>query len=190
VDSPNYDQHQHTLEWLRTQRLFPAHITSEQPHHLDDYLHGVLDFYKSLDGMSPTYASFLYIVDAQQCEGYGEECWPARNDEGIEVEVGYALDEIFARRLDTGTRLRIPWAEVKSVLASKRQLQVVSCRRPREAGEKTEEGAACVTDCHTTSKTVWVMEDVESAKYVAMVLAWQWKFATVEAQVYRAVPMR
>lgn len=40
---------------------------------LEDLLKRVSAVHERLRGMQPSYAALLYIVDAQQCEGYGEE---------------------------------------------------------------------------------------------------------------------
>lgn len=39
----------------------------------EDLLKRVSAVHERLKGMQPSYAALLYIVDAQQCEGYGEE---------------------------------------------------------------------------------------------------------------------
>lgn len=45
---------------------------------LEDFLHQILTVYERLSGMQSSYAAFLYIVDVQQCEGYGEELFLAK----------------------------------------------------------------------------------------------------------------
>lgn len=40
---------------------------------LEDLLKRVSAVHERLRGMQQSYAALLYIVDAQQCEGYGEE---------------------------------------------------------------------------------------------------------------------
>lgn len=45
---------------------------------MDDILVRILTVYERLTGMKSAYAAFLYIVDVQQCEGYGEEAFTAK----------------------------------------------------------------------------------------------------------------
>lgn len=45
---------------------------------MDDFLVRILTVYERLTGMQSSYAAFLYIVDVQQCEGYGEEFFQAK----------------------------------------------------------------------------------------------------------------
>lgn len=45
---------------------------------MDDLLVRILTIYERLTGMKSAYAAFLYIVDVQQCEGYGEESFTAK----------------------------------------------------------------------------------------------------------------
>lgn len=93
---------------------------------MDDFLFKILTIYERLTGMSPSYAAFLYIVDAQQCEGYGEEFFAAKDDESTEVLVGYSQDSLFVKRCHS-SNLKFRWQDIKDIVAVKRVL-FVKCK--------------------------------------------------------------
>lgn len=73
--------------------------------------------------MQPSYAAFLYIVDAQQSEGYGEEFFSAKDDESTEVKIGYSPEGLVVKRCH-GANLKFRWQDVKDISNSKRNLHV------------------------------------------------------------------
>uniref|UniRef100_A0A915DDN0 FERM domain-containing protein n=1 Tax=Ditylenchus dipsaci TaxID=166011 RepID=A0A915DDN0_9BILA len=117
--------------------------------------------------MQPSYAAFLYIVDVQQCEGYGEECFQAKDDESTEVKLGYSLEEIFVKRYN-GSTIKYKWPEIKDITSLKRNLTV---------------------KCLDGSSAVFALEDCDMSKYVNMVLNWQLRYATTDAIQQKSVPM-
>lgn len=73
--------------------------------------------------MQSSYAAFLYIVDAQQCEGYGEEFFVAKDDESTEVKIGYTPEALVVKRCH-GSNLKYRWQDIKDISNSKRSLHV------------------------------------------------------------------
>lgn len=54
---------------------------------MDDLIKQVLVGYKALRGLSRTQAELLYITEAQQCDGYGEEYFSGRVSSGISKQL-------------------------------------------------------------------------------------------------------
>ncbi|KAI1722797.1 protein-tyrosine phosphatase domain-containing protein [Ditylenchus destructor] len=162
----DFDASIHSLEYLRTLKLLPPHIYRNSLM-VDDTLVKILRVHERLSGMQPSYAAFHYIVNVQQCEGYGEECFSAKDDESTEVKLGYSLEEIFVKRYN-GSTLKYKWADIKEITTAKRNLTI------KDSGGNT---------------TVFSLEDVDMTKYVHMVFNWQFKFAVGDAIQQKSVPM-
>lgn len=99
-------------------------------------------------------------------EAYGEELFPAKDDEGVEVRVGYKLDAIVVKR-SHGLPLLFSFRDVKSITAVKRNLTW-----------KCLDGAAMTL----------TMEDAEQARYLSQLLLWQQKFELTDAEMHRSIP--
>uniref|UniRef100_A0A914XKK9 protein-tyrosine-phosphatase n=1 Tax=Plectus sambesii TaxID=2011161 RepID=A0A914XKK9_9BILA len=116
----NHDPATHTIEFLQTIPLLPKHI-SRSAQILEDLLRRVAAYHDRLQGMQQSHASLLYIADAQQCEGYGEEFFFARDEDSTEVQIGYGQDGIVVRRTHVAP-LKYRWEEIKEIHSSKRNL--------------------------------------------------------------------
>uniref|UniRef100_A0A915DC58 protein-tyrosine-phosphatase n=1 Tax=Ditylenchus dipsaci TaxID=166011 RepID=A0A915DC58_9BILA len=166
VENSDFDRTLHTMDYLRSVKLLPQHLCRNSQQ-LDECLVKILTVYERLSGMQPSYAAFLYIVDVQQCEGYGEECFQAKDDESTEVKLGYSLEEIFVKRYN-GSTIKYKWPEIKDITSLKRNLTV---------------------KCLDGSSAVFALEDCDMSKYVNMVLNWQLRYATTDAIQQKSVPM-
>ncbi|VDN86211.1 unnamed protein product [Brugia pahangi] len=120
---------------MQTVPLLPKHICRSAQIQ-EDLLKRVSAVHERLKGMQPSYAALLYIVDAQQCEGYGEEYFNGK---------------------------------IKDMQAMKRHLNV---------------------RLHDGTLIQFTMEDVEMARYVAMVMMWQFRYATNKAIIEKNSPMK
>ncbi|MFH4980286.1 hypothetical protein AB6A40_006995 [Gnathostoma spinigerum] len=124
VDYGDHDPSIHTIEWLQSiyHTLLPKHVC-RNAQITDDLLNRVSAVYERLRGMQKTYAALLYIVDAQQCEGYGEEYFSCRDEDSTEVNIGYSQEGIVVKG-DYNAPIKYRWAELRDIHATKRQLNV------------------------------------------------------------------
>ncbi|KAH7700883.1 tyrosine-protein phosphatase non-receptor type 21-like protein, partial [Aphelenchoides avenae] len=166
AESGDFDPSVHTMELLRALPLLPPHLCRSSQL-VDDFLLRILTVYERLTGMKGSYAQFLYIVDVQQCEGYGEDFFFAKDDESTEVRLGYSPDGVVVKRCH-GSTLKFKWADIKDITTSKRNLNV---------------------RCKNDTVTTFMLEDVDMARYVCLVIKWQWRFAITDAVQQKAVPM-
>lgn len=127
----------------------------------------IITVYERLNGMQASYAAFLYIVDAQQSEGYGEEFFSAKDDESTEVKIGYSPEGLIVKRCHA-SNLKYRWNEIKDISHSKRSLHI---------------------KCKDSTIGIYILEDAEMARYVALVFCLQWNYGITEAIQQKAVPM-
>lgn len=107
VENSDFDPNIHTIDYLRTLKLLPEvniffifynkllylcnclklfflikliffKYLCRNAQMNEEFLYKILTVYERLSGMQSSYAAFLYIVDVQQCEGYGEESFIAK----------------------------------------------------------------------------------------------------------------
>ncbi|KAI6186680.1 hypothetical protein M3Y98_00159000 [Aphelenchoides besseyi] len=161
VDYGDYEKQLHTMEFLRTLPLLPPDAI------VDDSLTRIVQVYERLSGMESSYAAFLYIVEVQQCEGYGEEFFNAKDDESTQIKIGHTQEGLVVKRCH-GSPLKYRWQEIKDITSTKRCLQI---------------------KCKDSTSGVYTLEDTEMARYVAMVFCWQWQYYLTDAIQHKSVPM-
>ncbi|KAL3119413.1 hypothetical protein niasHT_008622 [Heterodera trifolii] len=164
IEFPNLNSP--TLQHLKMLSLLPQDMCRNPKINNDETYARILTAYGKLHTMQPAYAALLYIVEIQQCEGYGEELFPCKDGSSLEeVSLGYSLDFIFVRR-PNGTDQKFRWDEVREITAHKRKISI-----------KCGDAGALV---------VFAFEDNEMARYVSTVLGWKWRHARVDAQQQKA----
>uniref|UniRef100_A0A914I7R0 protein-tyrosine-phosphatase n=1 Tax=Globodera rostochiensis TaxID=31243 RepID=A0A914I7R0_GLORO len=164
IEFPNLNSP--TLQHLKMLALLPQNMCRNPKFNNDETYAKILSAYEKLHTMQPAYAALLYIVEIQQCDGYGEELFQCKDGSSLEeVSLGYSLDFIFVRR-PNGTGHKFRWDEVREIMANKRKVTI-----------KCGDAGALV---------VFGFEDNEMARYVSTVLGWKWRHARVDAQQQKA----
>lgn len=166
VEYGDFDPAIHTNDFMQSVPLLPKHIC-RSAQILEDLLKRVSAVHERLRGMQPSYAALLYIVDAQQCEGYGEEYFSGKDEDSSEVKVGYSQEGIVIRG-SYNAPLKHKWDDIKDISSSKRHLNI-----------RLIDG----------NGVQFTMEDAEMARYVAMVLTWQFQYAMNGAIEEKNCPM-
>uniref|UniRef100_A0A0N5AJX0 protein-tyrosine-phosphatase n=1 Tax=Syphacia muris TaxID=451379 RepID=A0A0N5AJX0_9BILA len=166
VEYGDYDPTVCTIEFLQSIPLLPKHIC-RSAQILEDLLKRVSANYEKLRGLSGGKAALLYIVDALQCEGYGEEYFSCKDEDSTEVKIGYSQEGIVIKG-SYSAPLKHKWQDVKEIQASKRHLNL---------------------KCVDGSFFQFTMSDAETARYVAMVLNWQYQYAMNGAVAEKNCPM-
>uniref|UniRef100_A0A915PMP0 Tyrosine-protein phosphatase domain-containing protein n=1 Tax=Setaria digitata TaxID=48799 RepID=A0A915PMP0_9BILA len=186
VEYGDFDPTIHTIDFMQTVPLLPKHICRSAQIQ-EDLLKRVSAVHERLKGMQPSYAALLYIVDAQQCEGYGEEYFNGKDEDSTEVKIGYSQEGVIIKgsygaplkhKRDKLPKLVLlivqikfvdfGWEDIKDMQAMKRHLNV-----------RLQDG----------SLVQFTMEDAEMARYVAMVMMWQFRYATNKAIIEKNSPM-
>lgn len=156
-----------TLQDLKMLNLLPQSICrSPNMINNDDIYVRILNKYEELHTMQPAYVTLLYIVEIQQCDGYGEEAFPCKDGSSLEeVCLGYSLEWIFVRR-PNGSTQKFRWEDVREIVANKRKMSI-------KYGDNL-------------TNSVFCFEDNEMARYVSTVLTWKWRHARTDAQQQRS----
>ncbi|VDN00973.1 unnamed protein product [Thelazia callipaeda] len=166
VEYGDFDPTIHTIDFMQTIPLLPKHICRNAQIQ-EDLLKRVSAVHERLKGMQPSYAALLYIVDAQQCEGYGEEYFIGKDEDSTEVKIGYSQEGVIIKEF-YGAPVKHKWEDIKDIQAVKRHLNI---------------------RLHDGTLVQFTMEDIEMARYVAMVITWQFRYATNKAIVEKNYPM-
>ncbi|EFO19376.2 hypothetical protein LOAG_09119, partial [Loa loa] len=166
VEYGDFDPTIHTIDFMQTVPLLPKHICRNAQIQ-EDLLKRVSAVHERLKGMQPSYAALLYIVDAQQCEGYGEEYFNGKDEDSTEVKIGYSQEGIIIKG-SYGAPLKHKWEHIKDMQAMKRHLNI---------------------RLHDGNLVQFTMEDAEMAHYVAVVMMWQFRYATNKAIIEKNSPM-
>nr|CAD2164431.1 unnamed protein product [Meloidogyne enterolobii] len=156
-----------TVQHLKMLSLLPQSMCRNPKINNDETYLRILTTYEKLHTMQPAYAALLYIVEVQQCEGYGEETFFCKDGNSLEeITLGCSLDWIFVIRRPSGTTQKFRWEEVRELVANKRKLSI-------KCGENL------VT-------SVFYFEDNEMCNYVSTVLSWKWRHARTDALQQRS----
>ncbi|GMT12045.1 hypothetical protein PFISCL1PPCAC_3342 [Pristionchus fissidentatus] len=167
VEYGDFDPQTHTIDFLQSIPLLPKEIC-RSAHLLGDQLQKVLMAYASMRGhCTRDTAAVLYITDAIQSEGYGEEYFKAKDEDSSEVRVGYAPHGIIVGG-SYGAPIKYMWHEIREITARKRHLLI------KLLDDRTVE---------------YTLESAEWSRYVVMVLQWQWRHASSKAIEMNRAPV-
>ena len=106
----------------------------------------VVTQHASLAGIAQQLAEIYYIVGAQQLDGYGQECFLAKDDAGNEVLLGASLIGICVRKGNGQSPQFFKWNEITNLVNHKRYF-----------------GIECQ---HFEFSVQFVFDEPEAAKYV------------------------
>ena len=87
----DHDPEKHTAEYLKEFPLLPKPMVDQFEDRLGALTDAVVMQHASLAGIAQQLAEIYYIVGAQQLEGYGQECFLAKDDAGNEVLLAPSL---------------------------------------------------------------------------------------------------
>nr|XP_018912530.1 PREDICTED: tyrosine-protein phosphatase non-receptor type 21 isoform X2 [Bemisia tabaci] len=150
----NHDPERHTAEYLKDFALFPKHFTDTIQ--LESMTEAVICHHASLVGLAQGTAEEYYILATQQLDGYGQETFLAKDENGSEVIIGITLTGIAVGYENTQTSSFYRWKEITNVVNHKRYFGI---------------------ECQVSDDTVqFQFRDVESAKYVWRMCVYQHTF--------------
>ncbi len=163
----DHDPEKHTLEYLQDFPLLPKPMMSQFPEDkLSTLTDAIISQHSSLRGIAQQLAEVYYIVGAQQLDGYGQECFLARDGEtGSEVLIGASLTGIVVRRGNALQPQFFRWRDITNLVNHKRLFGV---------------------ECQDYQFSVqFLLDEPDSAKYVWKMCVLQHTFYKVHAQVRR-----
>jgi tyrosine-protein phosphatase non-receptor type 14/21 len=155
----DHDTDKHTAEYLQDFPLLPKPLMSSFP---DDRLatltDAIINQHSSLRGIAQQLAEVYYIVGAQQLDGYGQECFLAKDERGSEVLIGASLTGIVVRKGNGQFPKFFKWNEITNLVNHKRYFGV---------------------ECQSYEQSIqFLLDEADSAKYV-------WKMCVLQHTFYK-----
>ncbi|GIY54172.1 tyrosine-protein phosphatase non-receptor type 14 [Caerostris extrusa] len=161
----DHDPERHTTEYLTNFGLLPKQMKENQEAILERVIHS----HRTLQGMSQPLAEVYYIMEAQKLQGYGYECFMAKDSSNNAVGLGVSIMGINVWCLITKELTdHYPWDQILNLVYHKR----------------------CFGIQHITSrKTIqFSLEDAHLAKYVWKTCIQQHRFYTNNEGIINSSP--
>ncbi|XP_035208250.1 tyrosine-protein phosphatase non-receptor type 21-like isoform X2 [Stegodyphus dumicola] len=115
----DHDPERHTTEYLTNFGLLPKQMAQGKENQ-EAILERVILNHRSLQGMSQQLAEVYYIMEAQRLNGYGLECFAAKDHSGNAIIVGVSLMGIYIWYLNNQPSIYFPWDQIINLVHQKR----------------------------------------------------------------------
>lgn len=144
----DHDPEKHTLEYLQDFPLLPKPILQQFPEEkLSTLTDAIITQHSQLRGIAQQLAEVYYIVGAQQLDGYGQECFLAKDETGNEVLIGASLTGIVVRKGPNASSPQFfKWNDITN-LVNHRRCFGIECQNYEYSAQ-------------------FLLEEADSAKYV------------------------
>lgn len=155
----DHDPEKHTLDYLQDFPLLPKPILSQFPEDkIGTLTDAIITQHANLRGIAQQLAEVYYIVGAQQLDGYGQECFLAKDERGNEVLIGASLTGIVVRKGNVLQPLFFKWYDITNLVNHKRVFGI---------------------ECQNYELSVqFLLDEPDSAKYV-------WKICVLQHTFYK-----
>lgn len=155
----DHDPEKHTLEYLQDFALLPKPmLTQLSEERLSALTDAIIAQHASLRGIAQQLAEVYYIVGAQQLDGYGQECFLAKDERDTEVLIGASLTGIVVRKGQGQSPQFFKWNDITNLVNHKRYFGI---------------------ECQNYEYSVrFVLDEADSAKYV-------WKMCVLQHTFYK-----
>ncbi|XP_041491267.1 tyrosine-protein phosphatase non-receptor type 14 isoform X2 [Microtus oregoni] len=154
ADFGDYNQFD-SQEFLREYVLFPMDLALEEAV-LEELTQKVAQEHKAHSGIPPAEAELMYINEVERLDGFGQETFPVKDNQGNSTHLGIFFMGIFVRNRIGRQAVIYRWNDIGSVTHSKSAILL-------ELIDK-EETALFHTD------------DIENAKYISRLFTTRHKF--------------
>ncbi|GBM39059.1 Tyrosine-protein phosphatase non-receptor type 14 [Araneus ventricosus] len=115
----DHDPERHTTEYLTNFGLLPEQMVQGKENQ-EAILERVIHSHRSLQGMSQSLAEVYYIMEAQKINGYGLECFAAKDSSGNAIILGVSLMGIYIWYLNNQPAVYFPWDQILNLVHHKR----------------------------------------------------------------------
>ncbi|XP_034051205.1 tyrosine-protein phosphatase non-receptor type 21 isoform X2 [Thalassophryne amazonica] len=147
--------HYDAQDFLQKFVLFPiGWIQDERV--LEEATQKVAILYQSYRGLSAPEAEMLYMQEVEKMEGYGQECYQAKDGTGSDVTLGACLDGIFVEHKNGRPLLLFRWNEINNMSHNRSFFALELTNREESVHFQTE--------------------DMETAKYLCRICLARLKF--------------
>ena len=147
AESGDHEPERHTLENLQHLPLLPKDKMSQlSEERFAALTEAIIAQHASLRGIARQLAEVYYIVGAQQLDGYGQECFLAKDDRGEDVLIGASLTGIVIRKRKGQSTQFFKWNDITNLVNHKRYFGI---------------------ECQNYECSVqFILDETDSAKYV------------------------
>ncbi|XP_071747757.1 tyrosine-protein phosphatase non-receptor type 21 [Lepeophtheirus salmonis] len=154
----DHELEKHTAEYLQGFPLLPKPMMKQFEDKMDVLTDAIITQHASLRGIAQQLAEVYYVVGAQQLDGYGQECFLAKDNVGNEVLIGASLTGIVIRKGNGVSPSFFKWNDITNLVNHKRYfgIEFQNCEYPLQ----------------------FIFEEAESAKYV-------WKMCVMQHSFYK-----
>ncbi|GFY46793.1 tyrosine-protein phosphatase non-receptor type 21 [Trichonephila inaurata madagascariensis] len=115
----DHDPERHTTEYLTNFGLLPKQIAQGKENQ-EAILERVIHSHRNLQGMSQPLAEVYYIMEAQKLNGYGHECFAAKDSSNIAIVLGVSLMGIYIWYLNNQPSIFFPWDQILNLVHHKK----------------------------------------------------------------------
>ncbi|XP_020664335.3 tyrosine-protein phosphatase non-receptor type 14 [Pogona vitticeps] len=150
------DYHQfESHDFLREYVLFPMNFTQDEQV-LEELTQKVAQEHKNHSGISAAEAEFVYISEAERLDGFGQESFPVKDNQGNDMHLGIFCMGIFVKNRMGRLTVFYRWDDIGNITHNKSSIAVELLNK--------EETVFFHTD------------DLENAKYISRLFAAKHKF--------------
>ncbi|XP_062980114.1 tyrosine-protein phosphatase non-receptor type 14 [Elgaria multicarinata webbii] len=150
------DYHQfESHDFLREYVLFPMDLTQDEAV-LEELTQKVAQEHKNHSGISAADAEFLYISEVERLDGFGQESFPVKDNQGNDMNLGIFCMGIFVKNRMGRPTVMYRWNDIGNITHNKSSIAVELLNK--------EETVLFHTD------------DLENAKYISRLFAAKHKF--------------
>ncbi|GFR17102.1 tyrosine-protein phosphatase non-receptor type 21, partial [Trichonephila clavata] len=115
----DHDPERHTTEYLTNFGLLPKQIAQGKENQ-EAILERVIHSHRNLQGMSQPLAEVYYIMEAQKLNGYGHECFAAKDSSNTAIVLGVSLMGIYIWYLNNQPSIFFPWDQILNLVHHKK----------------------------------------------------------------------
>lgn len=131
------------MDYLKSLLSFPKHLIDAGM--LEALTEEVIQHHDEVHDVPQPAAEELYISLCQQLDGYGQETFMARGDDGVEVMLGISVSGVIVGKL--GSHKFYPWREIVNVVNHKRTFNI-------ECADSTQNVGFTLQDADT-GRYIW-----------------------------------
>nr|XP_060610263.1 tyrosine-protein phosphatase non-receptor type 14 [Anolis sagrei ordinatus] len=142
-------------DFLREYVLFPMDLTQDEAV-LEELTQKVAHEHKNNCGMSAAKAELQYISEVERLDGFGQETFPVKDNQGNDIHLGIFCMGIFVKNRMGRTTMIYRWNDIGNIMHNKSSITVELLNK--------EETVFFHTD------------DIENAKYISRLFAAKHKF--------------
>lgn len=141
----DYERQKFTANDLQEYVLLPRNITTDIESQAG-MIQEVINVYAQHGGMTSEQAELAYISEVSQLEGYGQESYPAKDENGKDLFLGCSFTGLFVRHINDQTTVFLNWNDISTLNYNKRLF--------------------CIETSKKDTSMQFQMDDAETAKYV------------------------